>query len=162
MPWSGNSPFSMQWNIKKCLGLELYKNHTKEQQEFPLLYCVFSITKCLTWNPCWLFKPEEQHQKALTEPYSGFWESSAALKSSITGRISPASVHSESAAEAATVSRRHHSKYCRAQHEQHAVLIFLPHTGRKSSSTRHGAVSCLQNAPPPILLGFLSDVLVWK
>lgn len=107
--------------------LALHNNHTKEQQGSPALYCVFffSRTKCIELeNPCWL----ECFDRANTQ---AFWESSAALKSSIIGRISPPSMHSESAAGAATMSRRHHSKHCRAQLEQHAVLIFLPHTERK-------------------------------
>lgn len=96
-------------------------------------------------------------------PAQAFWEGSAALKSSIIGRISPPSTHSELAAEAAAMSRWQHSKHRRAQHEQHTVLMFLPHTARQSSSTRLGAANCLQTAtPPPPLLRVLSDVLLWK
>lgn len=98
------------------------------------------------------------HRQSTTQ---AFWESAAAFKSSITGRISPASTHSESAAETAAMSRWHHSKHRRAQHEQHTVLISLPHTVRQSSSTRLGAADCLQTASPPAR-SVLSDVLLWK
>ena len=102
------------------------------------------------WNPRWLSAPENSIRVLWQSPARAFWESSDALKSFIIGRISPPSLHSESAAGAATMSRRHHSKHCRAQHEQHAVLIFLPHTVRQSSSTRLGAVNCLHGAPPSL------------
>ena len=82
-------------------------------------------------------------------PSRALWESFATLKSSITGRISAPSIQSESASGAASVWRWCHSEHCRAQHEQHAVLIFSPHTARQSSSTRLGAVKCLQSAPLP-------------
>lgn len=82
-------------------------------------------------------------------PSRALWESFATLKSSITGRISAPSMQSESASGAASVWRWCHSEHCRAQHEQHAVLIFSPHTARQSSSTRLGAVKCLQSAPLP-------------
>ena len=55
-------------------------------------------------------------------------------------------------------SRPEHRRAPHEQHEQHAVLIFLPHAARRRSSTRLGAVSC----PPAALLQVLSDVLVWK
>ncbi|KAF0045992.1 hypothetical protein F2P81_002521 [Scophthalmus maximus] len=50
-------------------------------------------------------------------------------------------MRSESVAGAAAMSGRHRSEHRRAQHKQHEVLIFRPHTARKSSSTSLGAVS---------------------
>lgn len=80
-------------------------------------------------------------------PARAFWESSVTLKFSIIGRISPSPVHSESAAAAAAMSR-HHSKTCRAQHEQHRLLIFLAHTARKKNFGL--TVSCKLPPPSPL------------
>lgn len=150
--------------IWKCeQGLALHKNHTKGQQGSPLLYCVSSITKCLQLEiPVGSPSLKDRIRVLWQSPTQAFWESSAALKFSIIGRISPPSVHSESAAEAAAMSRWHHSEHFRAQHEQHAVLIFLLHTARQSSSTRLGAVNCLQMHPSPHCLEFYQMSLCGK
>lgn len=145
--------------------LPFHKNHTKERQWSPALYLVFShsLSKCiqlefLVGSPS-LKIIITVHWQSSTQ---AFWESCAALKSSILGRISPTSTHSESAAEAAVMSRWHQSKHCRAQHEQDTLLIFLLHAARQSSSIRLGAVSCLRTATPSPLFRVLLDVLLWK
>lgn len=108
----------------------------------------FTITKCMQLTvPAHSPSTKNSIRRLWLSPTQAFWESSVTLKFSITGRISPSPMHSESAAAAAAMSR-HHSKTRRAQHEQHRLLIFLTRTVRKKNFGQ--TYSC--KPPSPSLL----------
>lgn len=164
---NGNGPVCAEWTKKTSLGFWHYII-TIQKNSRALPHCIvppppFFITKCIQLeNPCWLTKPEEQHQSALTEPHSGLLGGLGCFKSSIIGRISPPSIHSESAMglllcqdDTTQITAGHNMSNTRYWSFRHILR-------EKVVRPDFWAVNCLQIAPPPPLLRVLSDVLVWK